>query len=89
MNVCPGPQELYYNGHEPGGTTYIKLTTDRVGVFHQTTGALICTIILKVKVTGHVHCPQRVQHDVTRDRDVAFSGKQRMCAVTFTFRIIV
>ena len=34
-------------------------------------------------------CPQRVQHNVTRGRDVAFSHKPVMCAVTFTFKIIV
>ena len=34
-------------------------------------------------------CPQRVQHNVTMDRDVALSGKQVMCAVTFTFKITV
>ena len=36
-----------------------------------------------------IMCPQRVQHDVTRDRDVAILGKQMMCAVTFTSRITV
>ena len=32
-----------------------KLTTDRVGIIHQTTRALIYTVILKVKVTAHVN----------------------------------
>ena len=36
-----------------------------------------------------IMCPQHVQHDVTRDRDVAISGKQMMYAVTFTSRISV
>ena len=36
-----------------------------------------------------IMCPQRVQQNVTRDRDVAISGKQVMCAVAFTFRIAV
>ena len=36
-----------------------------------------------------IMCPQCVQHDVTRDRDVAFLGKPVMCAVTFTYRITV
>ena len=34
----------------------IKLTTDRVGITHQTTRALICTVILKVKATAHISC---------------------------------
>ena len=34
-------------------------------------------------------CPQHVQHNVTGDRDVAFSGQQVMYAVTFTFKIAV
>ena len=36
-----------------------------------------------------IMCPQRVQHDVTRDRDVAILNQELMCAVTFTFKITV
>ena len=32
---------------------------------------------------------QRVHHDVTRDRGVAISGKYKIYAVTFTFKIPV
>ena len=47
--------------------------------------SIFFTLFLLIMI---IMCPQHVQHNVTRDRDVAFS-EQLMCAVTFTFRIIV
>ena len=46
------PSELLQlNGYEP---YIIKLTTDKIGISHQTTRALICTVILKIEVTAHI-----------------------------------
>ena len=57
-----GPQGLYYNnnGHarinvNPARRDCIKLTTDKVGIFHQATRALLCAAILKIIVTAHIN----------------------------------